>query len=95
VAGSRRNGSYPLRGRVSSQMVAVNLDAVIPTVQDQELPFRSEGDAHWTREPLSNKDTIAPTLRKVENFLSTTISHNEITTSIHTHASNAAEILIL
>lgn len=76
-------------------MVAVNLDAVIPTVQDQELPFRSEGDAHRTREPLSNEDAIAPTLGEVENFLSTTVSHDEVTTSIHTHAGDAAEILIL
>lgn len=76
-------------------MVAIDLDAVIPTVQDQQLPFRSEGDAHWTREPLSNEHTVAPALGKVENFLSTAIGHNEIATSIHTHAGNAAEILIL
>lgn len=87
--------SHPLWGGVSSQMVAVDLDAMIPTVQDQQLPLRSEGYAHWTSKSLSNKDTIAPTLRKMENFLATAVSHNEITTSIHTHASNAAEILIL
>lgn len=75
-------------------MVAVDLDAMIPAVQDQQLPLRSQGNAHWAGEPLSNEDTIATALRKMEDFLATTISHDEVTTSIHTHASNAAEILI-
>lgn len=75
-------------------MVAVDLDAVIPTVQDQQLPLRCEGDAHWTGKTLSNKDAVAPTLGKMENFLAAAISHNEVTPSIHTHASDAAEILI-
>lgn len=87
--------SHFLRGRISSQMVAVDLDAVIPTVQDQQLPLGCEGDAHWTGKTLSNKDTIATTLGKMENFLAAAISHNEVTPRIHTHASDAAEILIL
>lgn len=85
----------PLRGRISSQMVAVNLDAMIPTVQDQQLPLRSEGDAHWTGEPLSDKDTIAAPLGEVENLLATAVSHDEIPTRIHTHAGDTAEILVL
>lgn len=76
-------------------MVAVDLDAVIPTIQDQQLPLRSEGNAHRTGEPLSNKDTVASTLWKVENFLATAVGHDEVTSSIHTHASDAAEVLIL
>lgn len=63
-------------------MVAVNLDAVIPTVQDQQLPLWSEGNAHRTGEPLSNKDTVAPTLGEVEDFLATAVSHDEITTGV-------------
>ena len=47
-------------------MVAVNLDTMIPTVQDQQLPLWGEGNAHRTGEPLSNKDTVAPTLGEVD-----------------------------
>ena len=68
-------------------MVAIDLDAVVPTVQDQQLPLRREGNAHWTGKTLSNKNTVAPTLGKMENFLAAAISYNEVTPSIHTHAS--------
>lgn len=76
-------------------MVAVDLDTVIPTVQDQQLPLGCEGDAHWTGKALSNKDAVATALGKMEDFLAAAISHNEVTPSIHTHASDAAEIFIL
>lgn len=76
-------------------MIAVDLDAVIPTVQDQQLPLGCEGDAHWTGKALSNKDAVATALGKMENFLAAAICHNEVAPSIYTHASDAAEIFIL
>lgn len=40
--------NVPLRGRISSQMVTVDLNAVIPAVQHQQLPFGSNGDTNGT-----------------------------------------------
>lgn len=85
----------PLRGRVSSQMVTVNLDAVIPTVQDQQLTLGGESDAHRTGEPLSDQDAVAPSLGEVENLSATAVSHDEVSTGVHAHARDAAEVFIL
>lgn len=42
--------NMPLRGRISSQMVTVDLNAMIPAVQHQQLPFGSNGDTDGTDE---------------------------------------------